>query len=117
MKPSEIFAKRLKEARELRNLSQADLATRARLQASAVSHFETGTRRPSFDNLRRLADALHVSTDYLLGRTESMTGAATADVLYRDIERLSSDDREMASDIIAKLAARNPKGDRGGKGT
>ena len=42
-------------------------------QASAISHFETGTRKPSFDNLRRLADALDVTTDYLLGRVKDFT--------------------------------------------
>jgi transcriptional regulator with XRE-family HTH domain len=116
--PSEIFPQRLREARELRKLSQAELATRAKLQPSAVSHFETGTRRPSFDNLKRLADALTVSTDYLLGRSDSINGAATTDILYRDIARLSSDDREMAASIVAKFAARNTRreGD-GGKGT
>lgn len=115
--PSAVFAARLRESREMRKLSQAELATRAKLQASAVSHFETGTRRPSFDNLRRLADALGVSTDYLLGRSDSLTGAATTDVLYRDISRLSSDDREVAASLIAKLAERNAKGDGGGRGT
>jgi transcriptional regulator with XRE-family HTH domain len=116
--PSAIFPTRLREARELRRLSQAELASRAKLQASAVSHFETGTRRPSFDNLRRLADALGVSTDYLLGRSDSLTGAAaTTDILYRDISRLSSDDREVAASLIAKLAERNAKGDGGGRGT
>jgi transcriptional regulator with XRE-family HTH domain len=115
--PSTMFPERLRQARELRKLSQADLATRAKLQPSAVSHFETGTRRPSFDNLRRLADALTVSTDYLLGRSDSISGAATTDVLYRDIGRLSTDDREVATSIVAKLAARNTKGDGGGEGT
>ncbi|MFZ3324999.1 MAG: helix-turn-helix transcriptional regulator [Methylocella sp.] len=28
------------------------------MQASAISHFENDNRKPSFDNLRRLADAL-----------------------------------------------------------
>jgi transcriptional regulator with XRE-family HTH domain len=115
--PSKVFPARLRQAREMRQLSQAELAERAKLQPSAVSHFETGTRRPSFDNLRRLADALTVSTDYLLGRSDSISGAATADILYRDISRLSTDDREVATSIVAKLAARNTKGDGGGKGT
>ncbi|MDC0740953.1 helix-turn-helix domain-containing protein [Polyangium mundeleinium] len=112
--PSEVFPERLRRARELRQLSQADLASRARLQPSAVSHFETGTRKPSFDNLRRLADALQVSTDYLLGRTDAIGGAPTADILYRDIERLSATDRDFATDMVAKLAARNKKGEGDG---
>lgn len=112
--PNDIFPDRLRQARELRKLSQAELATRAKLQSSAVSHFETGTRRPSFDNLRRLADALQVSTDFLLGRSESIGGSSSADVLFRDIEKLSASDRDFAAEMISKLAARNRKGEDGG---
>jgi transcriptional regulator with XRE-family HTH domain len=109
---------RLRHARELRQLSQADLAVRARLQPSAVSHFETGTRQPSFDNLRRLADALAVSIDYLLGRSESISGVSqTTDVLYRNIEQLSTSDREVVNTIAKELVMRNKKGDGGGTGT
>ncbi len=63
---TEIFSGRLKAARAKRDLSQEGLAKLANLQASAISHFETGTRKPSFDNLRRLADALEVTTDFVL---------------------------------------------------
>ncbi|MGN8546962.1 helix-turn-helix domain-containing protein [Bradyrhizobium sp. 13971] len=58
--PSAVFPDRLKSARDLRGLNQDQLAKRSGLQGSAISHFETGTRKPSFDNLRRLADALGV---------------------------------------------------------
>jgi transcriptional regulator with XRE-family HTH domain len=107
--PSEIFAERLKQARErLRGLSQSELAERAGLQAAAVSHFETGQRKPSFDNLRRLADALEVTTDYLLGRSdEPKTSAAPADPLYRDYDKLSSGDREVARVFMHSLAKRS----------
>ena len=113
-RPPEEFPERLRHVRELRRLSQAELASRARLQPSAVSHFETGARRPSFDNLRRLANALEVTTDYLLGRSDSLEGEATEDVLYRDIARLSASDREVARTIVAQLAARNKKEEEGG---
>jgi transcriptional regulator with XRE-family HTH domain len=113
---SKVFKDRLRYARELRQLNQADLAVRARLQPSAISHFETGTRQPSFDNLRRLADALAVSIDYLLGRSESIGGVAqTTDVLYRNIEQLSASDRDVVNTIAA--AMRSKKGDGGGAGT
>ncbi len=113
-----VFRDRLRHARDLRQLSQAELAARAKLQPSAVSHFETGTRQPSFDNLRRLADALAVSIDYLLGRSESITGASqTTDVLYRNLEQLSTSDREVVNTIAKQLVMRNKTGDGGGTGT
>jgi len=114
-KPSEIFKERLRAAREFRELSQGELAKRAGLQASAVSHFETGTRKPSFDNLKRLADALRVTTDYLLGRTDDMEASATsADKLHRHYSGLSAEYQEMADDFIEMLASKakdkKPKG-------
>ena len=105
--PSELFPARLRAARELRELTQEALADRASLQPSAISHFESGTRKPSFDNLRRLADALEVSTDYLLGRTNEISGAPTTDQLHRDYDRMSQDDRELAEEIFGLLKKRS----------
>lgn len=102
--PTDIFPKRLRHARDIRDLSQGELAKRAGLQASAVSHFETGARKPSFDNLRRLADALDVTTDYLLGRVNDLKDLAGADKLHRHLDRLTSDDREIAEDFLKLLA-------------
>jgi transcriptional regulator with XRE-family HTH domain len=64
-----IFSRRLSTARKIRRLSQDDLARKTRLKQSAISQFETGRRSPSFHNLRRLADALDVNGDYLMGRS------------------------------------------------
>ena len=104
-KPSDIFPDRLRTARERRGLSQGQLAERAGLQASAVSHFETGGRKPSFDNLKRFADALNITTDYLLGRTSDMEGsAATADRLHRHYAGLSTEYQDMADEFMRMLA-------------
>lgn len=107
--PSEIFPERLKHAREkLRDLSQVELAERSGLQGAAISHFENGLRKPSFENLRRLADALEVTTDYLIGRSNDPAGsAAPADPLYRDISKLSTSDRDTARLFLQTLAKRS----------
>ncbi len=104
--PANDFPSRLKYARELRGLNQGDLAKRAGFQSSAISHFETGTRKPSFDNLRRLADALDVTTDFLLGRAKEPSGHARADQLFRNLERLTTEDRELAEKIVKDMAER-----------
>lgn len=107
---AEAFEGRLRAARESRQLSQGALAERAGLQPSAVSHFETGTRKPSFDNLRRLADALRVSTDYLLGRTNAMTeSGAGVDHLHRHYSGLSAEYQEVAEDFLKVLASKDRK--------
>ncbi len=104
---SEIFPERLRRARELRDLTQAELAMRSQLQPSAISHFEAGTRKPSFENLRRLANALEVPTDYLLGRTDTVESVGkTTSAVYRDLSRLTTEDQELAKNFVAHLAER-----------
>jgi transcriptional regulator with XRE-family HTH domain len=68
---------RLRKARDDSGLSQSELADRVKVQPPVISHFETGKRSPSVITLRRLADALGVSVDYLLGRTDDSQGGAT----------------------------------------
>src|SRR5260363_479896 len=84
--PSELFQERLKAARELRKWSQGDLASQAGMPPSSIAHFESGSRKPSFDTLRRLANALEVTTDYLLGRVDDPSLAEAADPLHREKE-------------------------------
>lgn len=109
---AENFRRRLVQARQMRKLSQEGLAKRAGLQASAVSHFETGSRKPSFDNLRRLADALDITTDYLLGRVSDSQAFAGGQRLHRHLHQLSSHDLEIAEGFLDFLAqqAREQRG-------
>jgi transcriptional regulator with XRE-family HTH domain len=105
--PSDIFQERLRTARDLRGLSQTQLATNAGLPASSVSHFESGARKPSFDNLKRLASALDVTTDYLLGRSDTPDASATAGRLHRDMHKLSADDLKLTEQFVEMLLRRD----------
>lgn len=114
-KPLGIFPRRLRAAREMRELSQLDLAERARLQQAAVSLYESGTRRPSLRNLRRLSEALEVTTDYLIGRSGSPEPLPSPDEpLFKDFECLTTADRELARQLVAQLARRSAPGGRRG---
>ncbi len=91
------FGERLRRARENRDLNQTELAAKAGLQPSAIGHFEKDRRKPSFANIRSLAKALNVTSDYLLGRTSEMSKATTA---FRGEENLSDGDREHIQMMI-----------------
>ena len=95
-------------------MSQGDLATKSGLQPSAISHFETGNRSPSFDNLKRLADALTVTTDYLLGRAEDPGRPAPKPGACSAMPRTSSADDFKTLESMAKVFAEKnrPKGGR-----
>lgn len=106
-KPSEAFPLRLKEARDIRGLTQTELATKAGLPPSSISHFEAGKRKPSFENLRRLATALEASTDFLLGRVDEIDAVAAANPMYRDFQNLTDADRDLARDFMKMLSQRS----------
>ena len=109
-KSSTGFKDRLRAARdELRGMSQVELAKATGLPPSSIAHFEGGTRKPSFDNLRKLATVLNVTTDYLLGRVDDPEVAAAADPLYRYGARLTEKDRALAEDFMRMLAERDRK--------
>jgi len=102
------FPDRLRAARELKGWTQAELADQAKLKGSAISHFETGRRAPSLANLKRLADALSVTVDYLLGRVDEPTASgAQADKLFRDFAQMSASDQESVAAFAALLAKKN----------
>src|ERR1700761_4283881 len=110
---SKVFSERLRTAREKRSLSQTELAEKAGFQPSAISHFETGSRAPSFDNLKRLADALNVTTDYLLGRTDDPAICGpVGDQLFRHAEKMSAADLEILTKMAETFAnkGQTPKG-------
>ena len=63
------FATRLRELRVDADLRQKDLADALGVAQTTIANYEQGARFPDEMNLRRIADHLNVSLDYLLGRT------------------------------------------------
>lgn len=61
------FGYRLKEAREKRKLTQAQVAARLNLTRSSISSYENNVALPSVEILIQLALIYRVSVDYLLG--------------------------------------------------
>lgn len=66
----ETIAQRIKKARNNLNLKQKELAKKANITEANLSRYENGLSEPKSAVLSRLADALEVSIDYLLGISE-----------------------------------------------
>lgn len=114
---SENFENILRRIREQKNLSQSELGEKAGLQPAAISHFENGRRAPSFANLRKLADALSVSIDYLLGREEEPAGAGpTVEAVFRHMQKMSATDQDALEAMAETLANRNEQAHGGEDG-
>lgn len=66
-----LFNERLKEIRIKKNLTQEEFAKLLNISPSSISLYETGNREPSLSTLVNIAKILDVSTDYLLGLSDS----------------------------------------------
>ena len=81
-----ITGLRLKLLRENRNLSQAKMAKEIGVSQPVVAKYEQGIIYPSYPMLIKYADYFNVSTDYLLGRTDSKESFLEEDKTARDKE-------------------------------
>lgn len=62
-----MFGKELKRLRELRNLSQAELARRLNMSSSAIAMYESGRREPkNYETLELIADFFNVNLEMLI---------------------------------------------------
>ena len=95
---------RTKEVAKLRGISLTDTAIKAGLAEKSIYSWDRST--PKADNLQKVADVLHVSTDYLLGRTDEMNTTSSdkkvADILD-DESILAFDGMEIAEEDKEKL--------------
>lgn len=95
---------RTKEIAKLRGISLTDTAIKAGLAEKSIYSWDRST--PKADNLQKVADVLHVSTDYLLGRTDEMNTTSSdkkvADILDNETI-LAFDGMEIAEEDKEKL--------------
>lgn len=94
------FASRLKQLRLNKNLRQEQVANLIGVNKSAISTYENNTRQPSFEILVRLATLYRVSTDYLLGRTDSRS---------LDLSGLTDEEAAAVSEIVAIMTQNNER--------
>jgi transcriptional regulator with XRE-family HTH domain len=66
---AQLFPMRLRGARVRRGWNQEDLAKELKVSKGSVGNWESGANIPTPAGLKRLADVLGVSIDFLLGTT------------------------------------------------
>lgn len=67
------LATRIVDLREKRDITASALAKKIGIDKSQMSKIENGTRKVSSSELDKLASALNVTSDYLLGRADEKT--------------------------------------------
>lgn len=69
----ETFSKRLISLREQKNITQQELADQLGITRQSLSLYEKAERTINIELLAKIADFFNVSTDYLMGRTNTAT--------------------------------------------
>lgn len=101
------FKDRLKETRLNKKLTQKEVASHFNTSPQSYAQWEKGLRKPSAENLQKLADFFNVSTDYLLGKTDipdpdleiDLDTAIDNSVAY-DGTPITDNDREIIKDFL-----------------
>lgn len=100
-----MFSERIKKLREENNISQIDLAEYLGISQQALSKWENGKNEPDNDSLIKIAKYFNVSTDYLLGNSESRSNIQPYEnelekVLFSKAKELSEEDKKAVLGVI-----------------
>lgn len=112
------FGARIRSARERIGMTRDKLAKRTNIQYHALAKYESSAREPDFETLVQIANALRVSTDYLLGCTEDQTRLkkkglnVDAESLMLKYQTLSEDAKERIQNQVAFEYAQERAHDR-----
>ncbi len=93
------FGERLKELRIKSGLTQSQLAEKIWVTKASICYYERSERNPSPEVLLKLANAFHVSTDYLLGVEKKQQALS--------VDGLTDEDVELVSRMIDLLRKKN----------
>ena len=108
---------RIKELRNEKGITQADLAKILKISDRAVGYYENGDREPDYTTLLKIAEYFDVSIDYLLGRIDvrKETASAPADkefvAFYEGYKDLDDADKEILKATLDAFV-RAKKGDK-----
>lgn len=99
------FAERLRELRKQKELSQTQLGAIIGIHYTHVGRYERGSSLPNSDTLRRLAEALGVTGDYLLdGSVDTVARARLEDrellQQFQEVEKLEDEDKRVVKVLL-----------------
>ncbi|MEI8592578.1 helix-turn-helix domain-containing protein [Xenorhabdus bovienii] len=105
----EIFATRLREAREARKMTQARLADLLTVNRRVYNRWERGSSVPQLDTVVKIAQALQMSIDALVGLEEPKAPKIhnpKLQALYEQIDSLSDEDQQALIVLMDSLVTR-----------
>ena len=106
------FGENLRNIREKSGYTQAKLADISGISKRMIGHYETQVKRPSVDKLKKLADALKISIDDIIGNSVTKN-KNSGDTSYRImkrvriIEKLPKREQDMIFSMINTFAEKH----------
>jgi len=94
-----VFGENVAVARKRKKLSQADLAKMVGTIAVTIGRYERSEIKPSIDIATKIADALDVSLDYLVGSTDEVLEKSLVQKIS-DIQKLPEDKKNVVMTLI-----------------
>jgi transcriptional regulator with XRE-family HTH domain len=99
------FADRLRDLRKQKQLSQTQLGEQIGIHYTHVGRYERGASMPNSDTLKRLAETLGVTGDYLLdGASDSLARARLEDrellQQFQEVEKLGDEDKRVIKVLL-----------------
>lgn len=111
------FAERLKELRKQAHLTQVELAKRLGIGQSSYADWERGKKKPTQENLVKIAQVLNVSIDYLVGNSEEKSDELdNIELLFRmNSKGLTDEEKEIfKKELIVFMKERKKAFKKGG---
>ena len=88
-----LFGERLLSVRKNKKISQDELAKKIGVHAPVIGRYERNEVKPSIEVATKIADALEVSLDYLVGHSDLLLEHNVLDRVL-NIQKLSNKDQE-----------------------
>jgi len=99
------FGEKIKEARLAMNLSQTELAQLTGISERSLYTYEQLGTLPRKNNIRKLAEALHISVSYLLDEDETDTQSQIDNDMFimEAREKFGSKGAKEAQDVLGRV--------------
>ena len=97
---------RLKNARKNKGLSQDELANKCQIFQKEISNYESDTVVPNPITLKKLAEVLEVSIDYLLDMDIAIIKDTSLLKIARELDALPEKEKEAIKTLIKSLSAK-----------
>ena len=105
------FSERLKESRKQARLTQVEIAEKLGISQPAYASWERGAKKPTQENLVKLAQVLNVTIDYLVGNSDDEIAnkeLEDIEILFRKNSEGLTDDEKVIfrKELIAFMEER-----------